>query len=177
MKKLTVIPLLLFLITLQAQSRISLKFVQDIRLATMEDDHGNKPFTTDVRFEFNMQGNGEQEWMYLGWNVEYADLSGGSFLRWGFQGGYTMKRYLLNVPLKFSPNLGAGIIHRKGDNRGWISLEVGFDTAFEINDWLDVVWKNNLMQRGELVIFDSPQASYRPWDWGFNSALGIEIKL
>ena len=115
--------------------------------------------------------------MYLGWNTEYADLHGGSFLRYGFHGGYTSQRYILNTLIKVSPNVGVGIIHRKGDNRGWMSLEVGFDLALRLSDHLDLVSKMNLMQRGDLIIFNSKEASYRPWDWKPNWSLGIEIKL
>lgn len=179
MKTLMAIPLMLFLLSADAQSSVSLKFTQDVKLAITDDDYGNEAFTPDVRFEFNMNGNENKsgDWLYIGWNVEYADLRGGSFLRYGFHGGYTSKRYIFNLPIKVSPNVGAGIIHRKGDNRGWMSLELGLDLAIRLTENLDLVSKTNLMQRGDLIIYNSKEASYRPWHWKPNWSIGIEFHL
>ena len=72
MKKLIII-LVILLFTISAYSQdVTISLSQDIKMATIEDDYGNKPFTTDVYVKAKWM---ELDVYYATLGYEYADLS------------------------------------------------------------------------------------------------------
>ena len=165
-------------------SKISFGLYQDISLAITEDDHGNTPFTTDVRFEFMMGGNYDGTGsLEIGLTFEYADLSVYNLVRYGVQGGYNFRNYRLPFNLGYFDNgiyLGAGAIMRNfpTDNDSHLSLELSDEFAIYLTEYLSLNLKGTLMQRGDLgYAYDDPSGSYRPWDWKPNVYLGIKYNI
>lgn len=166
------------------ESRISFGLYQDVGLALQEDDYGNTPFTTDVRFEVMLggyyDGTGSLE---IGVTVEYADLSVHNFFRYGVQGGYNFRNYKIPfTQLEFdnAVYVGAGVIIRNfpEDNQSYMSFEISDEVAFQITDFLSINLKGTLMQRGDLAYaYGDPSGSYRPWDWRFNGYFGLKFYL
>jgi len=163
-------------------ARVSFGLYQDVRLATTKDDNGNSPFTTDVRFEFMMEGNYDGTGSgSLGLTFEYADLSEFNFTRYGIQGGYNFRNNVLPFNLGYFDNAvyaGVGIINRNfpDDTQGFISFELTNDFAIFLTKGLSLNLKPTLMQRGDLAAkYDDPKGSYRPWDWGLNVYFGIKL--
>ena len=164
--------------------RISFGLFQDARLALLGDDHGNDPFTTDVRFEFMMESNAKSLGsVIIGFTIEYADLSEFNFFRYGFQGGYNFRNLELPFNLGYFDNAiygGAGLIHRgfPEDNIAYMSLELSNDFQIFLTDWLIFNLKGTLMQRGDLEArYGSDSGSYKPWDWGLNFYVGLKFYI
>lgn len=186
MKKLFLLITLLTVITTQAQGTIDFSIYQDVKLAIMEDDHGNTPFTPDVRLDFTFNGGDADSkvWGFLGGTVQYADLHGGSFFRWGLQGGMGIKsgiqidRLKIDWDSKIEPYIGLAKIDRGvGNTLGNISFEMGVNWALVLSDSFDIVAKTNIMQRGDLEFFGDDSASFRPWDWQPQFSVGLRYKL
>lgn len=181
MKKILIILLLAFGINAVAQTTIEFKFLQDNKLAFLKDDHGNTPFTLDIRGEVNFTGMviNNVGWMTIGINTEIADLYGGQFLRYGFQGGFTFgyMNFFNLFNYQFTPQLGVGVIQRKKSNHGYLSLEAILDFDFKLNYWLDLSFRAGLMQRGDLSEFNDSTSKYTPWDWQPQFSTGITFKI
>lgn len=164
--------------------RISFGLFQDPKLALFEDDYGNKPFTTDVRFEFMMEGKSQGAGSVLiGLTFEYADLSEFNFARYGFQGGYNFRNYNLPFNLGYFDNaiyVGGGVIMRNfpEDNQGYISLELTNDFAIFLSDWVSLNIKGTLMQRGDLAArYGDSLGSFNPLDWRLNVYVGVKFYI
>ena len=56
MKQIVLLFALMFTITSLSQGQLELIVTQDAKLSILEDDHGNKPFTPDIRIDFRMNG-------------------------------------------------------------------------------------------------------------------------
>lgn len=168
--------------TRKENPRVSFGLYQDPNLAFFKDDKGNKPFTSDVRFEFMMEGycKGAGSTI-IGFTIEYADLSEYNLFRYGFQGGYNFRNYALPFNLGYFDNaiyLGGGVIHRNfpDDNQGYLSLELSNDFQIFLNDWMSINFKTTLMQRGDLSEkYNDDSGSFRPWDWRLNNYIGIKL--
>ena len=107
MKKLILIVLLIpsFII---AQENIEIGVYQDFKLAFIGDDKGNDPFTPAFIFRFNMQGKQQSfGYMVVGFEIDYAELQGGTFKRYSVNVGYTLnKLYFDNLEANASVNYG-----------------------------------------------------------------------
>lgn len=107
MKKLILIVLLIpsFII---AQENIEIGIYQDFKLAFIGDDKGNDPFTPAFIFRFNMQGKQQSfGYMVIGFEIDYAELQGGTFNRYSVNVGYTLnKLYFDNWEANASINYG-----------------------------------------------------------------------
>lgn len=104
-------------------SQVRVTAAQDVKLALMEDDHGNKPFTPDFFIKATFENGNIPKWYgypVVSGKYEYAHLSSGSFYRYGWEVGYTfpilkakngvfMARDLLHV----TPTVGNGILKRR----------------------------------------------------------------
>ena len=164
--------------------KMSFGLFQDGPLAVKSDDHGNTPFTTDIRFEFMMGGNYDGTGsLEIGITIEYADLSVHNFVRYGVQGGYNFRNYRLPFNLGYFDNgiyIGAGAIIRNypTDNGSYMSFELSDDFAIYLTRYLSLNLKGTLMQRGDLgYAYDDPSGSYRPWDWKPNLYFGVKFYI
>ena len=178
MKKLILlITVMLVSFTNYSQETIDISASQDVPLAFFKDNHGNNPFTLDLRGEVNL--NGKEKWdlgyMTIGLTYEQADLSSGKFVRGGFQGGFTFKYMnLFNIiDYQATPRVGYGRIYRLGENQGYESIELSLDLDFKINSWLNFFTKTTLMQRGDL--FKDESSGYNPLKWRLNNYAGIRF--
>ena len=165
-------------------SRVSFGLYQDVKLATIKDNYGNTPFTTDVRFEFMMEGESHGSGSGLiGLTFEYADLSDVSFVRFGIQGGYNFRNYRLLFGLGYFDNaiyIGAGAIIRDiaNNNQGNMSIELTDDFTIFLTKWLSLNLKSTLMQRGDLAyMYGDISGSYRPWEWRINLYAGVKMYI
>lgn len=169
------------------EPRISLGLYQDGSLAVAKEEHGNSPFTTDVRLEIMLEGeyNGIGSFL-LGITTEYADLSEFNFARYGIQLGYNFRNQRIVIGNLKSPEFdyaiygGAGVIMRNfpEDNQNYTSLELTNELAYFFTEWFSVNLKGTLMQRGDLAEkYGDSSGSYRPWDWEFNGYVGLKLYL
>jgi len=177
--------MILLLVGVFGHSQIGFGIYQDPTLAFFKDDHGNSPFTLDLRIEGDMQviGN-DYGGMLIGLTFEYADLSEFKFIRYGLQGGYTF--HYMHVPFTGERETyeltllvgGAKIIRGSDSTQGNLSLELTSQVDYYLTDWLAASLKTTLMQRGDLAEkYDDPSGSYRPWDWKPNIYLGIKFRI
>jgi hypothetical protein len=123
MTRLIIIPLIL--LSLLGNSQISLGVYQDVKLATMTDDAGNTPFTTDVHITLDLQG-----YKSFGMKVlyEYADLSGGKFTRYSVHAGYLFDKLIVKN-FEVGAYFGIGAIHRDL----WIDSQFTYSLLGELN--------------------------------------------
>lgn len=85
---------------------VSLNVSQDVKLAFYEDDHGNKPYTANLRFRSEWRGLQQSDkrflgielggFMFLAPEFEIAELKGGTFRRYTANVGYTFNRWFKN---------------------------------------------------------------------------------
>lgn len=167
------------------QAQIGVGIYQDPSLAFIKDNHGNTPFTLDIRIEADAIVFGDDYGgMLIGMTFEYADLSDFSFIRYGVQGGYTFAY----MPVPFTKGeeeyelilmVGFAAIDRSDPTLDTqLSLELTLEVAYFITDWLSINGKTTLMQRGDLgARWGDKSGSYRPWDWKPNIYLGIKFRI
>lgn len=187
MKTLFKVLILISCLNMYSQSGIGIQLTQDVRLATIKDDHGNKPFTTDLRLDVSMNGGNidSNNWGFLGLTFEQANLHSGKFIRYGLQGGWAFKsgihintKYLkLDLDTKVEPYVGLSVINRMNGNRNWLSFECGFNWVFELKNNFDTILKTNLMQRGDLEVFNDKSANFKPWDWQPQFSVGFRYTI
>lgn len=185
----TIIKILILVVGLNmySQGSVGIQLTQDVKLATIKDDHGNEPFTTDLRLDVSMNGGNESStnWGFVGVTFEYADLHGGKFIRYGLQGGWAFKSGIhintkalrLDLNTKIEPYIGASKINRSGDSLGFFSFECGFNWVFELGGNFDIIAKTNLMQRGDLEVYNDKSASFKPWDWQSQFGIGFRYTI
>lgn len=148
MKNLCTILFLAIATVLQAQPSIGLTIYQDAKLATTTDNHGNTPFTPDVRTKLKLQGNPTNIGNTVATFVfEYADLYGGEFYRYGFEVGYSFNTVLNNVFI--TPSVGFGKVGRS--NTGFLSSwEFSSEATYRITKNLNINALATYMQRSDL---------------------------
>jgi hypothetical protein len=104
--------LLLMLFVTIASAQIEISIHQDIKLATLGDNHGNNAFTSDVKISLSMHG---KQFKYYYFEVrpefEYAELSGGKYVSWLVNAGWTYNKLVIDN-LNIGGYFTTGIIHR-----------------------------------------------------------------
>lgn len=149
MKNLLIL-LFLFIVNV-AEAQVSLAVYQDASLAFTEDDHGNKPYTADIVFNGRLYngGNRADNWskqIFFVLDVEYADLFGGTFWRYGIGFGYTFQNIFSKISI--SPSLDYGRIVRW--NAGYSSFNGLIDISYMFTDKVGVSLLSTLTQRNDL---------------------------
>ena len=152
MKKLFIIALLISG-SVYSQGSIKVTFTQDAKLALMEDDHGNSPWTwnttTKVQFQEYQKGIG---FPVVGVKFEYADLDSGSYYRYGAEAGYTFQTFPVrdgfdDRPLiSLTPLVGYGVGKRSFTN-AFSSLEVSGEITLNVSKKLGIVSMHTYTQR------------------------------
>jgi len=126
-------------------SQVRITAAQDLKLAVMEDDYGNKPFTPDFFIKATFENGNIPKWYgfpVVSGKYEYAHLSSGSFYRYGWEVGYTMpiikaKKgvFMAKDFINITPTVGNGILKRRLLPAMW-SWEFGIDVnVFVFEDW------------------------------------------
>lgn len=186
MKHLLLAIALVFTIGIQAQTfgpkeideSISFIVTQDVKLATMEDDHGNKPFTADVRVTMLWKGfqtnTGNVE---IRSSFEYADLSPVKYIRYAAGAGYSFNYMTLpftEYNYAVAPFVNYGIIVREGNSAAPGAFEFGFDLKFPVNDWLKIVSTQNWTDRNEI---GKRLNTWNAFKDNFNWGVGVEVVI
>ena len=141
--------ILIFAIGLTATAQIEFAAYQDVKLATMEDDAGNKPLTADVVIlaKFYNGGNRADNWskqiFYL-IDFEYANLNGGEYIRYSAGVGYRFDIWKLQL----SPSIDYGIINRW--DRAFSSFNGLIDLTYMLTPKFGVSALASLTQRQDL---------------------------
>jgi hypothetical protein len=153
--------LMLFGIRCNMQAQ-AISLTQDPKLAFVEDDYGNKPYTADLRMKVMLTGN-EMKTGYATVNIvyEYADLQERSLNRYGVQAGYTF--YTFADGLEITPLVGYGVLMRgRAAMQSW---EFEADVTWWFSDHFGVLWSALYTQRPE-------------WDvWRYSNHVGIKARL
>jgi len=152
MKKLILI--LILAIGFTGHSQIEIGLYQDVKLAVMTDDAGNDPFTTDLVFTAKMYngGNRTYNWsheIFVYPFFEYADLNGGTYLRYAMGVGYTFR---LPLDLAVSTSFDFGLINRPTNNVTTFSGNVMVEVSYNLTTRLKISVLNTLTQRNDLDI-------------------------
>lgn len=148
MKNLITILLLFAATILQAQPSIGLSIYQDAKLAVTTDDHGNTPFTPDLKFKLKLEGYPTKTGNTIAILVfEYADLYGGEFYRYGSEIGYRFNTIAENITV--TPTIGYGMIGRS--YQGFLpSWEFSTEATYKITNNLTFNTLATYMQRSDL---------------------------
>jgi hypothetical protein len=182
MKKLfSIVAMLLVVASTQAQtfqeldssSWILLSLTQDVKLATMEDDYGNSPFTTDATAKvkirtFETNGVGAIE-VQLG--VEYADLSEQRYLRYSFGAAYNfmyMKLPMTDYRWQLVPFVNMGFISREPNSVLSPAIEFGSEFRFPISGQFKFISSMYFTDRN-----DTSKPLFKSYSW----AAGVEVGL
>jgi len=156
--------------------RIAFMFTQDVKLAVMEDDHGNKPFTPDVRITMLWKGiptnYGNLE---VRTGFEYADLSVTKYIRYSGGVGYSFNWMPIpGIEYKYTiaPFINYGIIVRGSNQATLGAFEFGFDLKFPIYKGWKVVSTMQWTDRNDInKRFDTFDAVRDNFNWG----VGLEV--
>lgn len=130
------------------QSFLYVQLTQDFKLAFLEDDYSNTPFTLDVSGKFGFMGfEGDIGHVKVGFKYEYADLYGGVYERYGTEAGYSFTR--LPIPFtkfkyRVTPMIGFGLTSREFKNPdytvgGLWSYEGSIEFGFRLNNSFDFI--------------------------------------
>lgn len=142
------IAIVLFSLTVFSQGQINLNLYQDTKLLVSNDEYGNTAPTADLLFEWELQDT-QKSWGFAGMSllIEYADLSGGRFLRSGFGANFTFNKFMnKSIELSLSPNFTA--INRWNNN--FLVFGIDGTIAYKLNDNLRVATKLQVVQRADL---------------------------
>lgn len=105
LKTIVITVLLLNVVVLFSQERVTISVLQDGKLAFIGDERGNEAFTPDLVFRLGLEGNDTD----IGYaaailEVEYAQLKGGDYTRWS--AGYQLNGYVKDFTLSVSAQFG-----------------------------------------------------------------------
>lgn len=138
--------------------KIILQATQDVKLAFLKDEYGNKPFTPDLHIKALFEGYQAKKSgvaIAVGVKYQYAGLCSGDLHRYGVEGqvripviwtreGTFGDRPLVNV----IPVIGYGRIKRSFTS-AFDSFEAGLDITWQINNHLGLVWGHYITDRRE----------------------------
>lgn len=148
MKKIILIIFLAIGVTANAQ--IELSIYQDAKLAVMEDDAGNSPFTADIVTMIRLYngGNRSANWskqIFFYPYFEFADLSDGRYIRYSMGLGY---RFKLPLKINVSPSFDYGVINRW--NASSFSYNLGVDIGIKLTKKLSLSTFMSITERTDL---------------------------
>jgi hypothetical protein len=182
--KLLLVTLLLCSLSIKAQifgslepnESVSFIITQDVKLAFLEDDHGNKPFTSDFRITMLWKGlQTDYGNLEVRTGFEYADLAPVKYTRYSAGIGYSfnwMSLPLTDYKYAMAPFINYGVIVRKDNSAAPASFEFGFDLKFPVNDWLKIVCTQQWTDRNEI---GKRLNSFKSLKDNFNWGMGAEI--
>jgi len=147
MKKLII---LLLLCSVSAYSQTwSINIYQDVKLAFLEDDYGNKPYTADVVAKAELRGKQYKSgFIFLYPQLEIALLSGGDYLRAAAGAGFTFNELDW---IDFSPSVNLGIIERWG--HCYKGLEFQLETSVKISENFRISLLGTLTDRNDIDLW------------------------
>ena len=141
--------ILFLLIGITATAQIEIGLYQDVKLATMKDDASNDPFTTDLLLTVKLINQGAYEkWaksIFVYPLVEYAELNGGTYIRYALGVGYKFKLNKFNI----SPSIDYGRIERWGGV--YSSFNGLIEVGYMITDNIGLGLLGGLTQRNDLA--------------------------
>lgn len=147
MKNLILVLLMAFTISVTAQEKIKVAFYQDVKLATMEDDYGNEPFTLDLLAKVKLTGNQEKfGYMVIAPMFEYAEIEG-IYKRYAFDVGYTFNKLVINN-LEATGSINYGIQDRW--KKSWLVFGADAELAYKITDNISFSLLAQFVQRKDL---------------------------
>lgn len=151
-----------------AQKNVSVSLYQDLKLATMNDDHGNEPYTMDIVFKFKMQGNAQKfGYMYVAPYFEYAEIDG-NYKRYAAEVGYVFNELIVD-DFEASGGINYGIQERYSLN--WLVFGADFELAYKITDRFKVSLLAQFVERKDL------QMMYGNKEIRFSGFIGLTINL
>jgi hypothetical protein len=167
MKNLIVLLVLVFGIS-NAQQNLEFSLYQDLKLATMEDDYGNEPYTMDVVFKFRMNGH-QQEYgyMYVAPVFEYAEIAG-LYKRYAVEVGYTFNELILK-DFEASAGINYGLQERYGLN--WLVFGLDGEIGYSLTPNLKVKALAQMVERKDLKEF------YGTYKIRFSGFVGVTLSL
>lgn len=168
MKKLIIVLAAIALNLSNAQQNLEFSLYQDLKLATMEDDYGNEPYTMDLVFKFRMNGH-QQEYgyMYVAPVFEYAEIAG-LYKRYAVEVGYTFNELILK-DFEASAGINYGIQERYGLN--WLVFGLDGEIGYSLTPNLKVKALAQLVERKDLKEF------YRTYKIRFSGFVGVTLSL
>jgi len=160
------------------EENITVIITQDVKLATMKDDHGNTPFTADIRVTALLKGfqthYGNLE-IRLGY--EYADLQPIKYIRYSGGVGYSFNHMILpNTDYKYhlAPFVNYGVITREGNGTTLGAFEIGFDLKFPLTKHFKIVSTMQWTDRNDInKRFNTFDALSKNFNWG----VGLECLI
>lgn len=155
---------MLFVSIAQAQEQVSFGIYQDLKLATSKDNHGNTPFTTDLIFNVNLEGN-QFEYYYFTVQAQYehANLNTGYLRRYNINALWNFNKLIID-DLNAGIGVGIGMLHR--NSIGTPTYSIINDISYPINNWLELALKNEFVKRSDL-----PNKKL-----GYNLSFGVKIR-
>ena len=155
---------------------ISFVVTQDVKLATIEDDYGNQPFTPDVRVTMLWKGlQTDYGNLEIRIGFEYADLSVTKYIRYSGGVGYSFNHMIIPfVKTRYcvAPFINYGVINRGGNSATQGAFEFGADVKLPISKRAKIV--------STFVVTDRNDIGRRLNTWenvadNFSWGLGLEI--
>ena len=157
-------------IILSSQEKITVDLFLDPKLALIEDDHGNKPFTfnplVNVSVQLKKRPSG---YFFFGQSIEYANLFGGKYLRYSIiQAGYTFNEPFFTDRFETSIAVNYGITRRW--SRGFTNYGGTLDFSYRISNRLKLASLFQLVRRTDI---ENPLSS--PPIFRYSFFLGIKL--
>lgn len=152
---------LLLSVNTYCQNNFSLGITQDVKLALVEDDYGNKPFTLDAigKFSWHIENsNNRNELVFYGQH-ERAELAGGLYIRNGIGVGYG---FHLGI-FRLTPSVNWGNITRHDEKFQSVELEVEAD--YYVGKHFAITFLYNYTERADIDI------------WRSNAGVGVRYYL
>ena len=152
---------------MNAQERISLTALHDLKLGFgLDDEHNNGKSVLDVIIAVDLEGK-QFEWYYFSMQpfYEYANLQETNYHRYGVNAKWNFNKLIVDK-LVVSPGFGIGMINRKG-NEGNGSYQFLVDLSYPIIKDLHFIVRNEYVRRSDLL---TPKL-------GYNVSVGVKFKL
>ena len=144
-----------------SQEKFSLDVLFDPKMATFEDDHGNKPFTLNVLTGFSLQSAQRTfGYYFFGQSIEYAELQGGNYLRYSIiQVGYTFNRIPKLQSLECSVSANYGYTRRW--SQGFTNYGANFELAYALTNSMKITSLLQIVRRTDIEEFDNKDMIHR----------------
>lgn len=148
MKKIFLLLLTLFSLSIYSQEHKRAGVFQDGKLLVSDDEHNNTAPTLDLTLSFDLQGK-QFEYYYFSIRsqIQYADLWSGALYRYSVIPMWNFNKMIINE-LEVGVGVGFGMIHKNGGSSSSYSF-VGEITYPLAEDWRFGI-RNEWVRRSEL---------------------------
>jgi len=147
MKKILIVLMLMMSSLTFSQGNYYVNVVQDVKLALIDDLHGNHAFTPDLVLEVELQDTARHNYYFSAlFLAEYANLAGGEYYRYGFGLQTGFFGFDDRMEIGISPNFSN--IYRFEKNN--FALGVDFNFKWKLTKDIKFISKVQVLQRSDL---------------------------